>query len=304
MSEQLVGEGRTVLVSGASTGLGRACARHLDDLGFRVFAGVRRSADAEALRAASSPRLRTIMLDVTSEESVARATALVSAQVGDRGLWGLVNNAGICVSAPLECVSPAQLRHQLDTNLIGHHAVIQASLPLLRTAHGRIVNVSSGLGRIASPYLGAYAASQFAKEGYSDALRRELRPFDVAVSIVQPGAIRTPIWEKVSEVGHRTLDGAPVEVAELYRASFLRFLEGNDRRARASATRPERFADAVAHAMTARRPKSRYRVGFDSRLTSVLARVLPDRVLDAAFATIVGEAKTSELDHEESHRES
>ncbi|WP_280526217.1 SDR family NAD(P)-dependent oxidoreductase [Couchioplanes caeruleus] len=275
-------------MSGASTGLGRACARHLDQLGFHVFAGVRRSADAEALQAASSARLRPVMLDVTREESVAQAAALVSDQVGDHGLWGLVNNAGICVSAPLECVAPAQLRHQLETNLIGHHAVIRAVLPLARMARGRIVNVSSGLGRIASPYLGAYAASQFAKEGYSDALRRELRPFGVHVSVVEPGAIRTPIWEKVSEVGHRTLDGAPEDVAELYRESFLRFLEGNDRRARASATRPEGFADAVAHAMTARRPKSRYRVGRDSRLTSVLARVLPDKVLDAAFATIVG----------------
>ncbi|GGQ81792.1 SDR family NAD(P)-dependent oxidoreductase [Couchioplanes azureus] len=290
MSEQ-VEKGRAVLVSGASTGLGRACARHLDHLGFQVFAGVRREADAEALRAASSPRLSPVLLDVTREESVAQAVALVSAQVGAHGLWGLVNNAGICVSAPLECVSADQLRHQLETNLIGHHAVIRASLPLVRMAHGRIVNVSSGLGRIASPYLGAYAASQFAKEGYSDALRRELRPFGVGVSVVQPGAIRTPIWEKVSEVGHRTLDGAPAEVAELYRACFLRFLAANDRRARASATRPEAFADAVAHALTARRPKSRYRVGRDSRLTSVLSRVLPDRVLDAAFATIVGDRR-------------
>ncbi|MEV8510457.1 SDR family NAD(P)-dependent oxidoreductase [Actinoplanes sp. NPDC051475] len=288
MSEQVVGQGRAVVVSGASTGLGRACARHLDHLGFRVFAGVRRSADAEALQAASSPRLHPIVLDVTHEESIAQAAALVAAQVGDRGLWGLVNNAGICVSAPLECVSPAQLRHQLETNLIGHHAVIQAFLPLSRMAHGRIVNVSSGLGRIASPYLGAYAASQFAKEGYSDALRRELRPSGVSVSVVQPGAIRTPIWEKVSEVGHGVLDGAPEEVAERYRDSFLRFLESNDRRARASATRPEDFAGAVAHAMTARRPKTRYRVGRDSRLTSVLARVLPDKILDAAFAAIVG----------------
>jgi NAD(P)-dependent dehydrogenase (short-subunit alcohol dehydrogenase family) len=180
-----------------------------------------------------------------------------------------------------------QLRRQLETNLVGHHAVTQAFLPLSRKARGRIVNVSSGLGRVASPYLGAYAASQFAKEGLSDALRRELRPFGVAVSVVQPGAIRTPIWGKVSEVGHETLGGAPEDVADLYRESFLRFLENNDRRARASATRPESFANAVAHALTARRPKTRYRVGRDSRLTSVLARILPDAILDAAFAAIV-----------------
>ncbi|MFI5496794.1 SDR family oxidoreductase [Actinoplanes sp. NPDC051859] len=291
MSEQLAGQGRAVVVSGASSGLGLACARQLDQLGFRVFAGVRRPADADALRAAASPRLHPIMLDVTSEESIAQALALVTAEVGDRGVWGLINNAGICVSAPLECVAPEQLRQQLETNLIGHHAMIRAFLPLTRTARGRIVNVSSGLGRVASPYLGAYAASQFAKEGYSDSLRRELRPFGVHVVVVQPGAIKTPIWGKVSEVGNQTLEGAPAAVANLYRESFLRFLAGNDRRAQASATRPESFAAAVADALTARSPKSRYRVGRDSRLTSVVYRLLPDKVLDTVFTSVVGTAR-------------
>ena len=285
--EKFTSGGRTVVITGASSGLGKECAQYLDQLGFRVFAGVRKSADSEALAAASSGRLRPLLLDVTREDSIRDAVEVVSKDVRDRGLWGLVNNAGICVSAPLECVSPAQLREQLETNLVGHLAMTRAFLPLSRKARGRIVNVSSGLGRIASPYLGAYAASQFAKEGLSDALRRELRPFGVTVAVVQPGAIKTPIWGKVSQLGHNTLDESPEDVAQLYRESFLKFLDRNDRRARSSATRPESFSKAVAHALTAGRPKTRYRVGRDSQVTSVLARVLPDAVLDTAFGAVM-----------------
>ncbi|WP_370271048.1 SDR family NAD(P)-dependent oxidoreductase [Streptomyces sp. V4I8] len=279
---------RAVVVTGASSGLGRECALHLDQLGFRVFAGVRRSDDALALTAAStSGRLRPLKLDVTREDLIWKAAARVSEETGDDGLWGLVNNAGMCLSAPMECLSPDALRYQMETNLIGHFAVTRAFLPQIRKAEGRIVNVSSGLGRIASPYLGAYAATQFAKEGLSDALRRELRPFGVAVVVVQPGAISTPIWGKVREAAHDILSGASQEVTDLYRPSFLNFLERNERRARSSTTHPESFANAVAHALTAGRPRTRYRVGRDARATSVLARLLPDAVLDAAFDAVV-----------------
>ncbi|UQA97195.1 SDR family oxidoreductase [Streptomyces halobius] len=294
-SRQFSPKDRSVVITGASSGLGRECALRLDRLGFRVFAGVRRAEDADALAAASSTdRLRPLKLDVTCEDSIRNAVARVADETAGTGLWGLVNNAGICVSAPLECVSPAQLRRQLETNLVGHFAVTRAFLPLSRTAGGRIVNVSSGLGRIAGPYLGAYAASQFAKEGLSDALRRELRPFGVAVVVVQPGAIKTPIWGKVRDVGHDTLGGAPEDVAGLYRESFLRFLERNEQRARSSATRPENFAKAVTHALTARRAKTRYRVGRDSQATSVLARLLPDAALDAAFRAVVAAPRDRE----------
>src|SRR5437763_214238 len=149
--EKFTSGGRTVVITGASSGLGKECAQYLDQLVFRVFAGVRKSADSEALAAASSGRLRPLLLDVTREDSIRDAVEVVSKDVRDRGLWGLVNNAGICVSAPLECVSPAQLREQLETNLVGHLAMTRAFLPLSRKARGRIVNVSSGLGRIASP---------------------------------------------------------------------------------------------------------------------------------------------------------
>ena len=288
---------RAVVVTGASSGLGRACALHLDQAGFRVFAGVRRSDDALALMAASSSgRLCPIKLDVTREESIWKAAARVAEQTDGEGLWGLVNNAGTCLSAPLECLSPEALRYQMETNLIGHFAVTRAFLPQTRKAEGRIINVTSGLGRIAGPYLGAYAATQFAKEGLSDALRRELKPFRVAVVVVQPGAISTPIWGKTREAAHDILGGAHDEVAELYRPSFLRFLERHEQWARSSTTHPENFARAVAHALTVRRPRTRYRVGRDAWAAGALARLLPDSLLDAAFSGVVvkGRAKARE----------
>ncbi|MCS7478735.1 SDR family oxidoreductase [Umezawaea endophytica] len=271
---------RTVVVTGASSGLGKACALHLDRLGYRVFAGVRRDTDGDALVAAStSGGLRPLVLDVTDPAAVQAAVKTVGG-----GLWGLVNNAGVCVPGPLECLSPQRLRDQLETNVVGAATVTSAFLPLLREARGRIVNVSSGLGRIASPFLGAYAASQFAKEGLSDALRRELRPFGVAVAVVQPGAIMTPIWTKLAAQGDDLLDTADAGVADLYRAPFRHFLAANDERARRSGTVPDDFARTVARALAARRPKSRYQVGPDARAGAVLYRLLPDSLLDLVFA--------------------
>ncbi|MFJ8159309.1 SDR family NAD(P)-dependent oxidoreductase [Streptomyces sp. NPDC096136] len=274
--------GRSVLVTGASSGLGRVCALRLADAGFRVFAGVRREADGAALAGSGggSGRIVPVRVDVTDEKSVAAAAERVAAETGDAGLWGLVNNAGICVSAPLECVAPERLRAQLDTNVVGQLAVTQAFLPLLRRTRGRVVNVTSGLGSVAIPFLGAYAAAQFAKEALTDVLRRELAPQGVDVALVQPGAIMTPIWGKVSAVARDAMDGVPGPVAELYRIPFGRFLHQNERQARESTTRPEDFAETVRVALTARRPRTRYRVGADARRVSVLARVLPDAALD------------------------
>ncbi len=278
--KQISPDGRAVVVTGASSGLGRECALHLDRLGLKVFAGVRLESDGHDLEAASTGRLRALPLDVTDEDSVRDAVKTVA------GVWGVVNNAGICVPAPLECLSPARLREQLEINVVGSVAVTRAFLPLVREARGRIVNISSGLGRVASPYLGAYAASQFAKEALSDSLRREMRPFGVAVSVVEPGAILTPIWGKIDAQGSSVDDAAP-EVADLYRRTFLDFLDANHRRARSSRTTPVRFAQAVEHALLAAKPKTRYRVGPDARLAAVIARLLPDAAVDVAFAKTV-----------------
>ncbi|CAM4008047.1 SDR family NAD(P)-dependent oxidoreductase [Nocardiopsis rhodophaea] len=277
--------GDAVVVTGASSGLGRECALELEDRGFEVLAGVRRAEDGEKLVAESlHGRLRYAIVDVTDDASVEACARLVEADYG--GLRGLVNNAGIAVSAPLECVDSETMRRQLDTNVVGQLAMIRAHLPLLRRTRGRIVNITSGLGKVAIPYLGAYAAAQFAKEAMSDALRRELATSGVRVSVVQPGAILTPIWGKLSDTAADALRAAPPGVAEIYQASFAAFVEANAGQAMASRTTPEQFARAVARALTDPAPSTRYRVGADSRNMSMFARIMPDRLLDRLFSGI------------------
>jgi NAD(P)-dependent dehydrogenase (short-subunit alcohol dehydrogenase family) len=225
-----------------------------------------------------------VMLDVTDATSIERAGVLVEQACSDTGLWAVVNNAGVSISAPLECVPMDVLRTQLETNVVGALAVSQRFLPLLRASGGRIVNVSSGIGNVAPPYLGVYAASQFAKEGLSDALRRELRPLGVSVSVIQPGAVSTPIWGKIRESADAILAAAPAEVVEIYRARFIAFLDTNEGRAQASKTTTADYANAVAAALAAKRPMIRYRVGVDSWSSAVARRVVPDRVMDALIA--------------------
>lgn len=281
--------GRHVVITGTSTGLGRETALFLADRGFYVFCGVRKREDGEALAAAcTSGRVDPVILDVTDAETIAAAAAHVSQKVGRQGLWALVNNAGICVSAPLECVSSELFRHQLEVNLVGQLAVTQAMLPLLRKGGaGRLVNMTSGLGTVAIPYLGPYSAAQFAKEGLSDALRRELGPMGIAVSVVSPGAIWTPIWGKIADQGKRLIAAAPNAIGDLYRETYLRFLDANEQSARASRTTPADVASAVHAALTAARPKTRYRVGADVRQSTRLAWLLPDTTIDGMFRPIV-----------------
>ncbi|GGZ87363.1 short-chain dehydrogenase [Streptomyces echinoruber] len=252
-------------------------------VGYHTIAGVRRSEDGERLRAAATGRLTPVIIDVTDEKSIRAAVHEVTELTGEAGLWGLVNNAGIAVTAPLECVPVELLRRQLDINVIGQVQVIQGFLPLLRTGAGRIVNVSSGLGNVALPYLGAYAASQFAKEALSDALRRELAPQRIPVVVVQPGAVPTPLWDKMSEAGNRALESVPQPVQELYRNAFLGFMEANETSARSSRTTPGDVARVVFRALVAERPRTRYTVGRDAAGSRVLSRLLPDRALDRIF---------------------
>ena len=277
---------KSVVITGASSGLGKAAAIRLSELGYRVFAGVRTEGSAAELSGLprSTGELIPVILDVTDATSIARAGERVERECSGTGLWAVINNAGVCVSAPLECVPMNVMRTQMETNVIGALAVLQRLLPLLRASGGRIVNVSSGIGNVASAYLGAYAATQFAKEGLSDALRRELRPLGVSVSVIQPGAVYTPLWGKIRESAHEILDAAPVEVGDAYRARFIPFLKMNEARGRASKTTTADYANAVAAALAANRPKIRYRVGVDSWGSVFARRVVPDRMMDALIA--------------------
>lgn len=268
-----------VLISGASTGIGRACALDLAARGVRVFAGVRRPEDGEALRAAGGDRVVPLRLDVTDGTTIAAAVETIAAASGERALSGLVNNAGIVVAGPLEFLPLDALRQSLEANVVGLLALTQACLPLLRVGHGRIVNMSSISGRFASPLLGPYAASKFAVEALSDALRRELAPWDIPVTLVEPGAVATPIWEKSAAAAQTLLEGLPDEANGYYAAD----IEHARRRALGASRTgiPAEAVAAVVHAaLTAARPRTRYLVGRDARIGALLARWLPDRVLD------------------------
>ncbi|MBW6456767.1 MAG: SDR family oxidoreductase [Trueperaceae bacterium] len=268
-----------ILISGASTGIGRACALDLAARGVRVFAGVRRTEDGDALRAAGGDGVVPVLLDVTDGATIAGTVEAIAAANGERALSGLVNNAGIVVAGPLEFLPLDDLRRSFEANVVGLLALTQACLPLLRAGRGRIVNMSSISGRFASPLLGPYAASKYAVEALSDALRRELAPWDIPVAVIEPGAVATPIWEKSAASAQALLDGLPAQAHGHYGAD----VEHAKRRALGAARAgiPAEAVAAVVHAaLTAARPRTRYLVGRDARIGAVMARWLPDRVLD------------------------
>jgi NAD(P)-dependent dehydrogenase (short-subunit alcohol dehydrogenase family) len=274
------------MVTGASKGIGAAVVRRLAADGYLVVAGVRRTEDAEALRGELGDRVVPALLDVTDPEAVAATAALVGREVGERGLAGLVNNAGIAVAAPLEFLPPERLRRQLEVNVVGQHAVTKALLPLLRRGHGRIVNLGSIGGRIASPLTGAYAASKFALRGLTDSLRLELSPWGIAVVLVEPGSTATPIWETSLAAAEKLQQTLPPEAVELYGRGAARARAG----ARYNATHgmpADKVAAVVARALTVQRPRARYLVGRDAHIAAMVAR-LPDRLRDRLVLSRLG----------------
>jgi NAD(P)-dependent dehydrogenase (short-subunit alcohol dehydrogenase family) len=266
---------QAVLVTGASTGIGRATALYLAARGFRVFASVRKEKDAAEL-----PDASPVVLDVTDADSIRAASEVVSRALGDEALVGLVNNAGIAVSGPLEFLEMSEIRRQFDVNLFGQIAMTQAFLPLLRRARrGRIVNMSSISGRIAAPLLGPYTMSKFALEAFSDALRRELEPFGISVSVVEPGVIKTPIWDKGVDSSKERVARMPEKALELY-GRRIEHLRKRAQEMSESGIPAEEVAKAVHHALVSKRPRTRYLVGADAKMAARLAWLLPDRALD------------------------
>ena len=277
---------KSVLVTGASTGIGASCVQRLDARGYSVFAGVRNPADGERLLAGTSGRVRWLLLDVTDAAQVAAAADEVGSALGDRGLDGLVNNAGIAVGGPLEYVSPEALRRQLEVNVIGLHAVTLAFLPRIRRARGRIVHIGSVAGRLASPLVGAYSASKHAIEALADALRLELAPEGIRVSVIEPGQVRTPIWDKGLAAFDAVTGRIPPDGLARY-GQRLKVLEWVLRSARKRGAPPEAVADAVVAALEANRPRARYVVGADARIRLFLGRILPGRASDALALSVL-----------------
>jgi NAD(P)-dependent dehydrogenase (short-subunit alcohol dehydrogenase family) len=269
----------TVVVTGASTGIGAACALDCAGRGMTVFAGVRDLRAGEALAAKGGPSLIPITIDVTDEPSIARSVEAVQLVVGEKGLGGLVNNAGIVVGSPLEVIPLSHLRKQLEVNVIGQIAVTQAFLPLLRRGRGRIVNMGSIAGRGTIPLLGPYSASKYALEALTDALRMELQPWGIQVSIIEPGAIATPIWEKSAKEAEGLEASVSAEAKALYGEAVIRIREAIAQAAQ-RAIAPEAVVRAVHHALTAARPRTRYLVGTDAKLRAWMVKWLPDRMQD------------------------
>jgi NAD(P)-dependent dehydrogenase (short-subunit alcohol dehydrogenase family) len=271
----------TVLVTGASTGIGEAAALHLKELGFDSVAAVRKEEDAERLR---SQGLRTVKLDVADSGSIAAARE----ELGDGPLAGLVNNAGIAVAGPLEFMPLDQLRLQLEVNVVGQVAVIQQFLPALRAGGGRIVNLSSIGGRVALPLLSPYNASKFALEGISDSLRRELYGQGVDVILIEPGGVKTPIWNKSNEAANELQQQMPPEAERLYGKMIDAVRRATIEIAREKGIEPREVAEVIGRALTAKRPRTRYLVGTDAKMRGPLAKVMPDRLMDRAISRRMG----------------
>ncbi len=281
-----IGDNRAVVITGASTGIGATCALHLDRLGFVVFAGVRKSEDGVALQKASSDRLVQLELDVTDLTTIRKSHTVVLEATKDRGVFGLINNAGIAVVGPLEAVPISDFRQQLEVNVIGQVAVTQAFLPLIRQARGRIINMGSIAGRAVTPLMGPYSASKFALEAITDALRLEVQQWGIHVSIIEPGAIATPIWNKSAIEAAERETAIETELRTLYKpvVAAVRKVVGE---ASKRAISPAAVAKVVEAALTAPSPKTRYLVGTDAKLRALMAKLLPDRVSDRMLTWIL-----------------
>lgn len=275
---------RSVLVTGASTGIGRATALRLDAAGWRVFAGVRRDADAEDLGQAGA-NISPLSIDVTDAGQIAAAAELIEAEA-EGGLAGLVNNAGVAIPSPLETIPIDDFRRQIEVNLTGHVAVTQAMAPAIRRARGRIVFVSSIGGRIAFPLTGAYHAAKFGIEAVGDVFRQELRPWGISVSIVEPGSIDTPIWERGERAADELGERSPQREA-LYGKAIAGYRKVVKQLAERGIA-PEKVAEAIEHALSARRPRARYLVGLDAKVQARLKPLLPTPVFDRIVARAMG----------------
>ncbi|HVO54866.1 MAG TPA: SDR family oxidoreductase [Solirubrobacterales bacterium] len=272
----------SVLITGASRGIGRATALRLARAGWDVYATVRRAEDGESLLAEAAGGVRTLQLDVTDDEQVA---ALDSA-LPER-LDALVNNAGVVVSGPLETLSAEGMREQLEVNVVAAVALTNLALPRLRTSRGRVVFVSSLSGMVSTPMTGAYNASKFALEAIADAWRLELRRWGVRVILVEPAMTDTDLWRKAPE----TLDEGEADMSAQHRELYADHLAGMRKaipRIQKMAKPVETVSAAIERALTDKRPRARYLVGADVKLQAALSAVTPTRLKDSAFGRLTG----------------
>lgn len=280
MSEQYV------LISGAAGGIGLATVRRLCAAGFKVFAGVLDETESEAIAAQALADAIPLRLDVRSESSIDAAVQEMSARMGanDR-LVGLVNNAGVNVNAPLQYLSVAEIRQMIEVNLLGAILLTRATLPLLRRGESRAVFTGSAMGFMATPTVSTYAATKFAIEGLCDALRVELAPLGIRVMVIEPGVVRTPMTAASPGILARMLERMSPEDRTRYEGLMRKIVDMSVKPG--AGIEPQAVANAIHEALTARRPKTRYPVGGDSKAVSWL-RHLPDGARDALQRRIFG----------------
>jgi NAD(P)-dependent dehydrogenase (short-subunit alcohol dehydrogenase family) len=273
------------LITGASSGIGRATALRLARGGWDVLAGVRDPAVGAELRRESGGRVEPIPLDVTDEAQIAAAAERVAGASGEGRLDGLVNNAGIGVGGPLELVDTAELRRQFEVNVFAQVAMTNAVLPALRRARGRVVFVSSIGGRVPMAFTAPYAASKHAIEAIADALRVELRTSGIKVALIEPGSVATAIWEKARGQASELIIPAALEREYGHvPAAMEKSLRETERRG----VHPDEVAATIERALASRRMRARYVVGFDARAMLFVRRVLPDHVFDRVARLALG----------------
>jgi NAD(P)-dependent dehydrogenase (short-subunit alcohol dehydrogenase family) len=272
-----------VLVTGAGRGIGRTIAEHLASAGWDVIAGVRSQRDADAVTAANPTRMSAVILDVTDDAHVAALADALPAR-----LDAVVNNAGIAVAGPMETVTTEDWRKQLDVNVIGQLAVTRAVLPKLRASRGRVVFISSVNGQLSFPLMGAYCASKFALEAAAAALRMEVQPFGVSVSVIEPAQTDTDMWETAPDMVAETEAALTPEQRTLY----ARHIAGMKKRIPLSqkmAVPPAKVAANVEQSLTVRRPRPRYIVGAGPRVQAALMTNLPARVRERVLRIVAGQ---------------
>ncbi|HET7839977.1 MAG TPA: SDR family oxidoreductase [Terriglobia bacterium] len=271
-------DARAVLITGASSGIGKASALRLAREGFPVFAGIRKPQDGEALVREAGATLHPVRLDVTEPESIDSAYREVSTELGLRGLYGLVNNAGFGDPGPIEYQPLADIRRQFEVNVFGQIAVTQIFLPLIRQAQGRIINIGSVGDRITIPFGGALCSCKTAFAVLTEALRLELRPWGIAVCLIEPASISTPAVNKTESAGHKLLASWSPEATERYGKFFQAFLAHSMQHAREGSS-PDVVAESIFEALSTRSPRTRYLTGKNAHFLTALSR-LPDRLLD------------------------
>lgn len=269
----------TVVITGTSTGLGRATALLLDKQGYRVFAGVRTEKDAESLKQAASGNLTPIIMDITKEEQIKSASEFVSLALGDEGLFALINNAYAGVDGPLECIPIDDIRWNFEVNVIGQIAVTQAFLPMIRKAKGRIINISAICGRLALPYRGLLSASKFVIEAITDSLRIELRSSGIEVLSILPTGIVTPEQaDKVEANCQKVLANMSTEMKAIYGNNFRTYMEESVEGNRSTGLPVEKVTAVILEALEARKPKRQYFVAESSwklKLYALYKRLVP-----------------------------